>query len=293
MTAAARPQRRRQDDDAAGHAGARPARAARSTLAGEELTRLPDARDRAARHRLRARGPRRLRRPDGRREPAPRRAERRRRATTSSTSSSRSSRSAAGRRAGTLSGGQQQMVAIARALLNENRVLLVDEPTKGLAPLLVTEVAAALERRGRARRRCCSSSRTSPSSQRVARQVVVLDVGRVVHSGPAAELLADPERVRRAPRRRTEARIEHVRVAHDHWAGARRPVLPDRLGPLADLRADGRAQLRARRSPHGRGLRGLVDGAQVGGGSFGTKLIVAASSGSPPAPSLAAWSSSS
>jgi len=50
----------------------------------------------------------------------------------------------AGQRAGTLSGGQQQMLALARALLNDNVVLLVDEPTKGLAPRVVSEVASAL-----------------------------------------------------------------------------------------------------------------------------------------------------
>ncbi len=101
-----------------------------------------------------------------------------------------------GQRAGTLSGGQQQMVAIARALLNDNRVLLVDEPTKGLAPALVADVARVLERLAELTTVLLVEQNLGVV-RKIAHGAIVLDQGRVVHTSDAKELLEQPELVRR------------------------------------------------------------------------------------------------
>jgi branched-chain amino acid transport system ATP-binding protein len=90
-------------------------------------------------------------------------------------------------RAGTLSGGQQQMVAIARALLSPNRLLLIDEPTKGLAPSLVSQVADVLGEIAKTETALLVEQNLRVV-RHLARSIIVLDQGRVVHRGTPADL---------------------------------------------------------------------------------------------------------
>lgn len=98
--------------------------------------------------------------------------------------------------AGTLSGGQQQMVAIGRTLLNANRLIIADEPTKGLAPKVVTEVAQVLERAAEAVPVLLVEQNLAVV-RRLAEHCVVLADGRTAYRGPADELLGDAEAARR------------------------------------------------------------------------------------------------
>lgn len=104
-------------------------------------------------------------------------------------------RERAKQQAGTLSGGQQQMVALARVLMNRSGLLLVDEPTKGLAPRVVSEVTKALGVVAE-KTPMLLVEQNLQVVRDLAHTVIVLSGGRVVHTGPAAEFL-DSELVHR------------------------------------------------------------------------------------------------
>jgi branched-chain amino acid transport system ATP-binding protein len=97
-------------------------------------------------------------------------------------------------RGGTLSGGEQQMLAIGRALMAEPELLLLDEPSLGLAPLIVTQIFAAIGRINRERGTAILLvEQNAHHALTLADRGYVLVTGRIALQGPAAELAANPE----------------------------------------------------------------------------------------------------
>ena len=97
-------------------------------------------------------------------------------------------------RGGTLSGGEQQMLAIARALMSRPRLLLLDEPSLGLAPLIVKQIFGVIrEINERERVTIFLVEQNAHHALRLAHRGYVMQTGRIILSGPGRELLANPE----------------------------------------------------------------------------------------------------
>ena len=94
--------------------------------------------------------------------------------------------------AGTLSGGEQQMLAIGRALMARPRVLMLDEPSLGLAPVIIKEVFRALVQLNREGMTILLVEQNARLALQTAHRAAVLEQGRIVHEGMASDLANDP-----------------------------------------------------------------------------------------------------
>jgi len=95
--------------------------------------------------------------------------------------------------AGTLSGGELQMLAMARGVMARPKLLLLDEPSMGLSPLLVREIFGIIQEINREGTTVLLVEQNAFMALRIAHRAYVLETGRIVLSGPAAELRADPK----------------------------------------------------------------------------------------------------
>ncbi|NDE74295.1 MAG: ATP-binding cassette domain-containing protein, partial [Betaproteobacteria bacterium] len=95
--------------------------------------------------------------------------------------------------AGTLSGGEQQMLAIGRGLMSDPELLIMDEPSLGLAPLLVEEMFALIGRINREGQSILLMEQNAVQTLAIAHRGYIIENGRVAMQGLASELARDPE----------------------------------------------------------------------------------------------------
>jgi branched-chain amino acid transport system ATP-binding protein len=95
--------------------------------------------------------------------------------------------------AGTMSGGEQQMLAIGRALMARPKVLLLDEPSMGLAPMLVQQIFSIIEEINRRGTTVLLVEQNAQQALQLAHRAYVLETGHIVKSAPAPDLLDDPQ----------------------------------------------------------------------------------------------------
>jgi branched-chain amino acid transport system ATP-binding protein len=96
-----------------------------------------------------------------------------------------------------LSGGEQQMLAIARALIRDPKIVLLDEPFEGLAPVIVKDLMRACRTLAEAGQTIVLVEQNLAASLALAQRVYIINNGHIVHEGPAAELKAQPDLLQR------------------------------------------------------------------------------------------------
>ena len=164
---------------------------------------------------------------------------------------------------GTLSGGEQQMLAIARAMMLEPKIILLDEPTEGLMPRMVSQIRQIIEVLHKEGVAILLVEQNVPLTLEASQRIYIMEKGSVRHHCAASEIDVQPSRHQAVSGGVSDGRAQsflsrHSLRSHYHPDGQRHRHRhdpgADRLGPDADLRHHGRGEFRPWRAVHARRL---------------------------------------